>query len=71
MRRLGVRIPSIVYTADDAPEVKARYFAAGVAAYLCKPIAGDDLIAVIERIMTRPHPASVDQSPTATPSRRL
>jgi len=68
---LGVRIPSIVYTADDAPEVKARYFAAGVAAYLCKPIAGDDLIAVIERIMTRPHPAPVDQSPTAAPSRRL
>ena len=68
---LGVRIPSIVYTADDAPEVKARYFAAGVAAYLCKPIAGDDLIAVIERIMTRPHPSPVDQRPTAGPSRQL
>jgi FixJ family two-component response regulator len=68
---LGVRIPSIVYTADDAPEVKARYFAAGVAAYLCKPIAGDDLIAVIERIMTRPHPWPVDQRPTAGPTPQL
>ena len=49
---LGVRVPTIVYTADDAPELRMRYLAAGVAAYLRKPIAGDDLIEAIERVMS-------------------
>jgi FixJ family two-component response regulator len=53
---LGVRVPTIVYTADDAPELKARYVAAGVTAYLSKPIAGDDLVAAIQEVMTRPVP---------------
>jgi CheY-like chemotaxis protein len=64
----GIRVPTIVYTADDAPEAKARYIAAGVAAYLRKPIAGDDLLAAIEQVMVRARPPSVDQRPTATPS---
>ena len=65
---LGLRIPTIVYTADDAPEAEARYVAAGVAAYLRKPIAGDDLLTAIEHVMNRARPASVDQRPTATPT---
>jgi CheY-like chemotaxis protein len=64
----GLRIPTIVYTADDAPEAKTRYLAAGVAAYLRKPIAGDDLLAAIEQVMVRARPDSVDQRPTATPT---
>jgi FixJ family two-component response regulator len=65
---LGVRIPTIVYTADDAPELKARYVAVGVAAYLSKPIAGDDLIAAIEEVMTRPvPPAGHPSNGTASP----
>jgi len=68
---LGARVPTIVYTADDAPELRMRYLAAGVAAYLRKPIAGDDLIEAIERVMRRPLPSSVDQRPTADPSPRL
>ena len=68
---LGVRVPTIVYTADDAPELKMRYLAAGVAAYLRKPIAGDDLIEVIEGVMRRPLPPPVDQRPTVHPSPRL
>ena len=57
---LGLRIATIVYTADDAPELKARYVAAGVATYLRKPIAGDDLIAAVEQAAIRARPASVD-----------
>ena len=48
----GVHVPTIVYTADDAPEVQARYIATGVADYLRKPIGGDELIAAIERAIT-------------------
>jgi FixJ family two-component response regulator len=66
---LGVRIPTIVYTADDAPELKARYVAAGVAAYLSKPIAGDELIAAIEEVMTRPVPPG-SHAPTGAASPR-
>ena len=45
----GVRLPTVVYTADDAPEAQARYAAAGVEEYLRKPIGGDELLAAIER----------------------
>jgi FixJ family two-component response regulator len=49
----GIRFPTVVYTADDAPEMQARYMAAGVAEYLRKPIGGDELLAAIERAMTQ------------------
>ena len=62
----GLKVPTIVYTADDAPEAEARYVAAGVTAYLRKPIAGDDLLAAIEQVMTTYAPSS-DQRPTAAP----
>ena len=52
---VGLKIPTIVYTADDAPEAEARYVAAGVTAYLRKPIAGDELLAAIEEVMARAH----------------
>ncbi|HSR91777.1 MAG TPA: response regulator [Gemmatimonadales bacterium] len=45
----GVQVPTLVYTADDAPEVEARYRASGVSGYLHKPIAGDQLLEAIER----------------------
>ena len=64
---VGLRIPTIVYTADDAPEAEARYVAAGVTAYLRKPIAGDELLEAIEQVMTRGHPTAVDQRPTVAP----
>ena len=64
---LGVRIPTIVYTADDAPELEARYVAAGVTAYLSKPIAGDDLVAAIQEVMKRPVPP-VGHAPTSAAS---
>jgi FixJ family two-component response regulator len=61
----GLEVPTIVYTADDAPEVEARYMTAGVAAYLRKPIAGDELLEAIERVMMQARPTAVDQGPTA------
>jgi FixJ family two-component response regulator len=62
----GLKVPTIVYTADDAPEAEARYVAAGVTAYLRKPIAGDELLAAIEQVMAT-HPTASDQRPTAAP----
>ena len=46
---LGVSIPTIVVTADDAPEARARCMAAGALEYLRKPIGADELLAAIER----------------------
>jgi FixJ family two-component response regulator len=46
---VGSRFPTVVYTADDAPEAQARYLAAGVDAYLQKPIGADELLAAITR----------------------
>jgi FixJ family two-component response regulator len=63
----GVNIPTIVYTADDAPEAEARFVAAGVSAYLRKPIAGDELLTAIERVMTPTPPTAGDHRPTAAP----
>ena len=59
----GVRVPAVVYTADDAPEAQARYIAAGVAEYLRKPIGGDDLLAAIERAV-REHASAVRDATT-------
>jgi FixJ family two-component response regulator len=47
--RVGTRVPTVVYTADDTPEAQARYIAAGAAGYLRKPVGGEELLAEIER----------------------
>ena len=47
----GLRVPTVVYTADDAPEAEARYRAAGVTEYLRKPIKGEELLDAIDRVM--------------------
>jgi FixJ family two-component response regulator len=44
---LGNRVPVIILTADDAPDVRARSIAAGAVAYLRKPIGVDELSAAI------------------------
>jgi CheY-like chemotaxis protein len=50
----GVLVPTLIYTADDAPEVEARYRASGVSGYLHKPIAGDQLLAAIQHAVRAP-----------------
>jgi FixJ family two-component response regulator len=49
LRSRNLRLPTVVYTADEAPESKARYLAAGVVEYHRKPIGAEELLAAIER----------------------
>jgi CheY-like chemotaxis protein len=53
LRRVAAPFPTIVYSADDEPEARERYLAAGAAEYLRKPITGDDLVAAITRALGR------------------
>jgi FixJ family two-component response regulator len=59
----GVRVPTLVYTADDGSEAEARYLACGVCEYLHKPICGDRLLEAIERAV----PASLRGRPAEKP----
>jgi FixJ family two-component response regulator len=49
----GVRVPTIIITADDAPETRERCLSAGTAAYLCKPFDDRTLLAMVTRLVTR------------------
>jgi FixJ family two-component response regulator len=51
-----VRFPTIIITAHDEPETRARCLAAGVVAYLCKPLH-DELL--LDAITTAVGPISV------------
>jgi FixJ family two-component response regulator len=64
----GMRLPIVAYSADDAPEARARYLAAGVTEYLRKPAGGDELLGAIERAMKVA--ASVRQNPLLQASPR-
>lgn len=51
LRRLeacGVRLPTVVVSADDTPETRAHYLAAGVSDYLRKPVGATVLLTAIE-----------------------
>lgn len=48
----GMRLPMVIYSADDAPEIRARYLAAGISEYVRKPAGGDELLAAINRAIT-------------------
>jgi FixJ family two-component response regulator len=50
----GVRVPTIIITADDAPETRERCLSAGTAAYLCKPFDDCTLLATIARVTGGP-----------------
>lgn len=52
----GRRIPTVAYTADDAPEILANYVAAGVVCYLRKPATGDELLAAVQLAVNSPSP---------------
>jgi two-component system response regulator DctR len=55
----GVPFPTVVYSADDEPEALDRYIAAGAVAYHRKPIRGDQLILVIERVVAASRAAGI------------
>jgi len=47
----GVRVPTIIITADDTPETRERCLSAGTAAYLCKPFDDCALLTMISRVV--------------------
>jgi len=47
LQRTGVHVPVAIITGRDKPEYRARAVAAGVAAYLPKPIDDKELIGII------------------------
>ena len=52
----GVRFPTIIITAHDEPETRARCLSAGAAAYLCKPLHDEMLLDAIAEAVGRPVP---------------
>ncbi|HYS17371.1 MAG TPA: response regulator [Candidatus Binatia bacterium] len=49
----GVRFPTIIITAHDEPETRARCLSAGAAAYLCKPLHDEMLLDTIADVVGR------------------
>ncbi len=49
MRTSSVRVPIVIVTAHDEPEISARCLAAGAFAYLCKPVSDEMLLETIAR----------------------
>lgn len=47
----GIPVPTIIISADDAPETRERCLSAGTAAYLCKPFDDRILLAMIARVV--------------------
>jgi FixJ family two-component response regulator len=63
LQQTGVRLPVVVITGHDEPQTRTQCLDAGAAAYLCKPLNDEALIAAIQGAMRR--------SETATGSQRL
>jgi FixJ family two-component response regulator len=61
---LGARFPTIIITAHDEPETRARCLAAGVAAYLCKPLHDEMLLDAIAVAMGRVAASTVRDDPS-------
>jgi FixJ family two-component response regulator len=51
-----VRFPTIIITAHDEPETRARCLSAGATAYLCKPLHDEMLLDTIAEAVGRPVP---------------
>jgi FixJ family two-component response regulator len=63
---LGARFPTIIITAHDEPETRARCLAAGVAAYLCKPLHDEMLLDTISGVMGRVVASAVTEAPPSS-----
>ncbi|MGH7343590.1 MAG: response regulator transcription factor [Candidatus Rokuibacteriota bacterium] len=59
----GARFPTIIITAHDEPETRARCLAAGVAAYLCKPLHDEMLLDAIADVMGRVAASGITDDP--------
>jgi len=60
---VGVRFPTIIITAHDEPETRARCLAAGAAAYLCKPLHDEMLLEAIADVIDRAAAAMSAEDP--------
>jgi FixJ family two-component response regulator len=61
-----VRFPTIIITAHDEPEARARCLGAGAGAYLCKPLHDELLLDAIANVLGRVGaPASTEDLPRA------
>jgi FixJ family two-component response regulator len=49
LNQVGIRIPMIIITAHDAPELRDMCEKAGTSAFLVKPISTAELLAAVER----------------------
>jgi FixJ family two-component response regulator len=49
LNQVGIRIPMIIITAHDAPELRDMCEKAGASAFLVKPIRTAELLAAVER----------------------
>src|SRR5450432_1085943 len=45
--RVGIKIPTIIITSNNGPEIRERCQAAGAAAFLIKPLSGASLVNAI------------------------
>ena len=54
MVRPDLALPVIIITAHDEPGVSERCLAAGVAAYLRKPVEGNALLAAVQTLVKPP-----------------
>ncbi|HVR67128.1 MAG TPA: response regulator [Verrucomicrobiae bacterium] len=52
LRETGVRLPVVVITGHDEPQTRTQCLDAGAAAYLCKPLNDEALIAAIQGAIT-------------------
>ena len=59
----GARFPTIIITAHDEPDMRARCLAAGVAAYLCKPLHDEMLLDAIAGVMGRVAASAISDAP--------
>ncbi len=63
---IGPRFPTIIITAHDEPETRARCLAAGVAAYLCKPLHDEMLLDAIAGVMGRVAASAISDAPPSS-----
>ena len=64
LSRARVRFPTIIITAHDEPETRARCLAAGVVAYLCKPLHDELLLdAIATAVGPITEPVAIEKRP--------
>lgn len=61
LKKQGIDAPMILFTAYDTPELERKATRSGVAAYLSKPFAIDELIDTIRRLLPERTPIAEEE----------